>query len=53
MAEKTIRVKPRGTILPGIPDAGADVPEALALEWIRNGLVTRMDRPDLPAKEKK
>jgi hypothetical protein len=40
----TVRVQPRpGYILAGIPATGADVPKALADEWIRNGLVVKVE----------
>lgn len=38
---RTVFVKPRGgVVLAGIPAAGAEVPEALAREWIEARLVT-------------
>lgn len=41
---RTVRVRPRpGYILAGIPATGADVPTAQADEWIRNGLVVRVE----------
>ena len=53
MSEKTLRVVPaNGIMLAGIPKAGADVPEAQAREWARNGLVTIIE-PKAPAKGQK
>ena len=51
MPEKTIRIKPvAGIILAGIPTDGADVPAALAEEWIAAKLARRVDEPKKPAK---
>lgn len=47
----TVRVKPRhGLILAGVPIGGADLPRALAEEWIADRLVVAVPTPSIEAK---
>jgi hypothetical protein len=46
----TVLVKPwPGLILDGIPQSGAELPRALAEEWLANRLVMRVPQPQTPA----
>lgn len=47
----TVLVRPRtGLILAGIPRKGAEIPRALAEEWIADQLVVKVEQPIAVAK---